>query len=170
MSIWKKLFGKNRPEDNEIEQEDRGTLVLGGGESLRRMLYDTGYPDPEDILTSLGYTPESDEVREAARADSNRRVLDVQGIFPLIVFFTEPLNEALLLRQMDFVDEIEGSIAGHQIDEDLLASASMMRGEEIRNVVTAVIANLVDIGAIEIRDIGRQECFCGECGLEDDDE
>lgn len=123
------------------------TRSLMASDLVRRIHYDTRLSRPEDFLSILGMTKQSPEVEEMSRRESDRRIQLVTPLAPMVVFMVDAFVTGIATYTVKNRDEVLG---GYDISDDDLEKALDNRQAEMRAVVLAVLANLIDLGIIEV--------------------
>lgn len=121
---------------------------------VRNVLYDTGLKDVESAMSRLGFYGQSNEVSEMSRKDSLVRVSALVDIAPIISLLSDAVSTGLGGHMVTEVeDNFSEYLPAGADPEEYLISALETQRRLIEASVISVLANLVDMGFIEVSNV-----------------
>lgn len=160
VSIWRRLFGPRREEIDAWWDDEDGTFDPREEDCVpdpyqpadmvhhhrihlhdltRRLLYDAGYPQPEQAMGAIEAAPQSEDVAEMSRHDSDVRLRNVLAVAPVAAVMCDALSSAMASHDL----KKSGSSG---VDLEAISE----RARHLRGAALAVLSNLADMGAIAV--------------------
>lgn len=133
-------FRKNKHEDDGVfVHENVEMMDINLVDLARKLVYDYGINDAEAVMEMMGFPRQSSEVSDMSERDSAARIQQLDPIIPLIGLLAGALNGAIISAYIE-----------KDTDPKVVKQLMVASGKQIIQTVVAVLANLVDLGVVDV--------------------